>query len=250
MTTEPAVPVPVGPVTVVPRHAMVLAAGLGLRLRPLTDSRPKPLIEVAGKSLLDRTLDRLAEAGVARAVVNLHHKGDMIRRHVSNRTAPEVVFSDESEALLETGGGIARALGLLGPEPFLAINGDIVWLDGAHNTLALLSGRWGEAADALLLTLPTPRALGYQGRGDYFMARDGRLRRRRDHESAPFLFTGIQILHPRLFDGAPPGSFSLNLLYDRAERAGRLFGHRHQGLWAHIGSPEALAEAATLLSGR
>jgi len=229
---------------------MVLAAGLGLGMRPLTESRPKPLIEVAGKTLLDRTLDRLAEAGVERAVVNLHYLGDMIRRHLAPRRAPEVVFSDESEALLETGGGIARALELLGPEPFLALNGDVVWLDGVRNTLELLGGRWDDqTTDALLLAQPTVGAVGYEGRGDYFMAPDGRLRRRRDVEMAPFLFAGIQILHPRLFDGAPAGGFSLNLLYDRAEDAGRLFGQRHEGLWAHVGSPQALAEAEALLNG-
>lgn len=234
----------------VPKRAMVLAAGLGLRLRPLTESLPKPLVEVAGRTLLDRALDRLAEAGVERAVVNLHHLGDMIRRHLAGRRAPEVVFSDESEALLETGGGIARALELLGPDPFLVVNGDVVWLDGAQNTLEKLGGRWNDqAVDALLLAQPTVGAVGYQGRGDYFMTPEGRLRRRRDTELAPFLFAGIQILHPRLFDDVPAGAFSLNLLFDRAEGAGRLFGQRHEGLWAHVGSPHGLAEAEALLSG-
>jgi MurNAc alpha-1-phosphate uridylyltransferase len=234
----------------VPKRAMVLAAGLGLRMRPLTDALPKALVEVAGKTLLDRTLDRLAEAGVERAVVNLHHLGGMIRRHLATRRAPEVVFSDESEALLETGGGIARALELLGHDPFLAVNGDVLWLDGARNTLELLASRWDDqATDALLLAQPTVGAVGYEGRGDYFMAPDGRLRRRRHLEMAPFLFAGIQILHPRLFDGAPAGGFSLNLLYDRAEGAGRLFGQRHEGLWAHVGSPQGVAEAAAVLSG-
>ena len=228
----------------VPRCAMVLAAGLGLRLRPLTETRPKPLIEVTGRALLDHTLDRLAAAGVRHVVANLHYKGEMIRRHLAARREPEVSFSDESEALLETGGGVARALEKLGAEPFLVVNGDVLWQDGVQNTLSLLARRWDEGAmDALLLVQPTVGAIGYEGRGDYFMDPLGGLRRRREGEVTPFLFAGIQILHPRLFDGGPQGSFSLNLLYDRAEQAGRLYGHRHEGLWAHIGAPHSVAEA-------
>ncbi len=231
-----------------PSSAMVLAAGLGLRMRPLTESRPKPLIEVAGKALIDHVLDRLAEAGVGRAVVNLHHMAEMIRRHLAPRRRPEVLFSDEGEALLETGGGVAHALDMLGPEPFLVVNCDVLWRDGVHDTLALLGGRWDDGEmDALLLAQTTVGAIGYEGRGDYFLEPDGRLRRRLDLEIAPFLFAGVQILHPRLFEGAPGESFSLNLLYDRAESAGRLYGQRHEGLWAHVGSPESLARAEAAL---
>ena len=237
--------------SVAPRCAMVLAAGSGKRMRPLSLTRPKPLLQVAGKALLDHTLDRLAEAGVRRVVINLSYKGEMIRDHLAARLAPEVVFRDEGEAPLETGGGVAQALSLLGPEPFLVVNGDILWLDGAENTLALLGRRWDERVmDALLLAEPTISAIGYDGRGDYFMEPDGRLHRRRDSEVAPFAFAGIQILHPGLFDGAPQERFSLNRLYDHAEQAGRLFGQRHEGLWAHVGAPEAVAEAEAALGRR
>lgn len=231
-----------------PKRAMVLAAGLGTRMRPLTETRPKPLIEVAGKALIDHALDSLERAGVEEAVVNLHHFGDMIRAHLAPRRRPAIAFSDESETLLETGGGVAKALERLGPDPFLVVNGDILWLDGAANTLARLGERWMDGRmDALLLLQPTVGALGYAGRGDYDMDAEGLAFRRVEQTIAPFLFAGVQILHPRLFEGAPEGPFSLNLLWDRAERAGRLFGLRHEGPWAHVGTPEAIAEAAAML---
>ncbi len=234
----------------VPESAMVLAAGLGTRLRPLTRNRPKALIEVAGKALIDHALDRLAKAGVRRAVVNLHHLGDQVRSHLAQRRAPEIVFSDESAALLDTGGGIAKALPLLGAAPFLAVNCDALWLDGARDTLTLLARHWdGARMDALLLLQPSVTAIGYDGRGDYHMEPDGVLRRRRELEIAPFVFAGAQMLSPALFSDPPPAPFSVNRLYDRAQAAGRLYGQRHEGLWAHVGRPDAIPLAARMLTG-
>ena len=228
---------------------MILAAGLGLRMRPLTEARPKPLLEVGGRPLIDHALDRLEAAGVRRVVVNLHWKGDMLRAHLAGRRAPAIAFSDESDALLDTGGGVARALPLLGPSPFYVVNGDAFWLNGAQDALQRLAARFGEAgADALLLLHPTVRAIGYSGAGDYHMTADGRLRRRREKEVAPFVFTGVQILSPALLREAPAGAFSLNRLYDRAQAAERLAGLRHDGEWMSLNEPEALAAAEEALA--
>lgn len=226
-----------------PRHAMVLAAGLGLRLRPATAHLPKPLVEVAGRTLLDRALDGLKAAGVTRAVVNTHYLGAMVAHHLAARTAPRIMLSPE-ETLLETGGGIARALTHLGPAPFFAVNGDIAWRDGATPALGRLAGSWGGSVmDALLLIHPVESARGYDGAGDYHIDDRGALRRRSGADSAPFVFTGIQILHPRLFAAAPAGAFPLVRLFDAAEAAGRLFGVVHDGDWFHVGTAEGLAAA-------
>lgn len=228
---------------------MILAAGLGRRMRPLTDSRPKPLIEVRGRALIDYALDRLQAAGVRRVVVNLHWKGDLLRAHLANRRGLDILFSDESEALLETGGGVAQALPLLGDAPFYVVNADVLWLNGAKDALHRLAAAFSaDSTDALLLLHPTVRAIGYCGPGDYHMLPDGRLRRRREGEVAPFVFTGVQILSPALFREAPEGAFSLNLLYDRAQQAGRLFGLRHDGEWMGLNDPEALAAAEEALA--
>jgi len=231
--------------------AMVLAAGLGIRMRPLTDARPKPLVELAGRTLLDRALDRLGEAGVDRVVVNAHYRAEMIARHLEGRQ--EIVLSRE-EVLLETGGGVKAALAHLGDDPFFVVNSDAVWRDGPTPTLGRLAEFWSDAdMDALLLLVPTPAVVGgsINDKGDYHLEPDGRARRRVEGEIAPFLFGGIQILHPRLFDDAPDGPFSLNLLYDRAQAAGRLHGIRHDGEWYHVGTPEDLAAAeAELGNGR
>lgn len=230
-----------------PNTAMVLAAGLGLRMRPLTLDLPKAMVEVKGRSLIDRALDRLKAAGIAKAVVNLHHKGNTLKRHLAQRSDIEIVFSDETELLLETGGGVTRALPLLGSGPFFVVNSDVIWLDAQGDSLHALAAAWDDAAmDALLLMHPTVMAVGYSGMGDFDMAADGRLTRREQRHVAPFLFTGIQLLHPRLFDDAPPGPFSLNRLYDKAAESGRLFGLRHQGIWMDVGTPAGLkaAEAA------
>ncbi len=233
--------------TITPSHAMVLAAGLGLRMRPLTLQRPKPLIAVAGRTMLDRVLDHLATVGVARCVVNTHWLGEAIHRHLAGR--PDIAFSDETE-LLETGGGVLRALPLLGADPFYVCNADIVWTDGPRPALGRLAAAWdGTEMDALLLLQPTATAFGYQGPGDFFVDETGRVTRRRQGEVSPTLFAGVQILHPRLFAGAAPGKFSLNRLYDQAQAAGRLYAIVHDGAWYHIGTPDALAEAEVLIRG-
>ena len=231
----------------VPETAMVLAAGRGERLRPLTDRVPKPLVVVDGITMLGRMLDMLAAAGVRRAVVNTHHLAAQIHSHLESRAKPEIVISDEAE-LLDTGGGIANALGDLGAAPFYAVNTDVVLLDGPEPVLWRMARAWRDhAMDALLLTHRTVRAHGYDGPGDFVLAPEGRLRRRHEHEIVPYLFTGIQLLHPRLFKDCPKGAFSLNRLYDRAAEVGRLHGLAHDGEWLHIGTPASLASAERTL---
>ena len=230
-----------------PRRAMVRAAGLGERMRPLTDHLPKPLIQVQGRSLLDTIFDRLVLAGVPEVVVNLHYLGEMIEAHLAERRQPRVAFSRE-ETRLETGGGVRQALPLLGDDGFFAINGDVCWLDGCTAALRRLAEAWDEAEmDALLLLNPTTHAIGYNGSGDFILSPEGRLRRRREREIAPFVFTGVQMLHPRLFEGTPEGPFSLNLIYDKAAEAERLYGLRHDGKWFHVGTPENLRDVEDAL---
>jgi N-acetyl-alpha-D-muramate 1-phosphate uridylyltransferase len=236
----------------IPHNAMVLAAGFGTRMQPLTAQQPKPLVEVGGKALIDRVLDRLAEARVARAVVNIHHFPDQMRRHLAARTRPQIVISDERGLLLGTGGGIKRALPELGAAPFLLINSDTLWIDGVTPNLQRLAAAFDPATmDALLLLAPTAGSIGYAGRGDFTMAADGRLRKRDERETAPFVYAGAAILSPALFADSPAGEFPLTLLFDRAAAAFRLYGLRLQGLWMHVGSPDAipLAEAAMKATG-
>ncbi len=226
---------------------MVLAAGLGTRMRPLTDKVPKPLVPIAGKALIDHVLDRLADAGVARAVVNVHYMAEQIEQHLDYRTRPQIVISDERGLLLGTGGGVARALPQLGHAPFFHINSDTIWIDGVQPNLARLAEAFdANTMDALLLLAPTAGSIGYAGRGDFAMTPDGRLRKCAEQEIAPFVYAGAAILSPALFDGAPAGEFSLTALFDRAAEAGRLHGLRLEGLWMHVGTPEAVtaAEAA------
>ncbi|MEK9644245.1 MAG: nucleotidyltransferase family protein [Alphaproteobacteria bacterium] len=226
-----------------PTHAMVLAAGLGLRMRPLTETKPKPLIEVAGATMLDRALDRLVAAGVETAVVNTHWLPEQVEAAAARRKAPAIEISRE-DVLLETGGGIAKALPKLGAEAFYAINADIVWRDGAIPALDRLAAAWrDDEMDGLLLLQSTVRATGYSGDGDFLMDPMGRIARRPERVIAPFVFTGIQILHPRLFEGAAVEPFSLNRLYDAAIERERLFGVAHDGDWFHVGTPHAIAEA-------
>lgn len=233
----------------IPDTAMVLAAGLGSRMRPLTDTLPKALVAVGGRPLIDRTLERFEEIGVKRVVINLHHKGGLLRSHLADRRRPALLFSDEGERLLDTGGGVAKALPLLGPAPFYVANGDALWFDAFGNALRRMAGLFEPAEmDALLLLNPTVGAVGYRGLGDFVMLADGHLERRQQNRTAPFVFTGVQLLAPDLFADCPAGAFSLNRLYDRAAGAGRLFGLRHHGDFMAIDTPEALAEAEAALA--
>ncbi len=232
-----------------PRSAIVLAAGLGTRMRPYNGHIPKPLVAVGGKCLIDYGLDRLADAGVERAVVNVHHLADAIERHLAARQKPRIVISDERGALLGTGGGIAKALRQLGDAPFFLVNSDTLWLDGVNPNFTRLAENFDpRSMDALLLLAPTSGSLGYEGRGDYAMLPDGRLRRRGEQEVVPFIYAGAAILTPALFAAAPAGAFPLTLLFDRAGEQGRLFGLRLEGTWMHVGTPEAVAAAETALA--
>jgi MurNAc alpha-1-phosphate uridylyltransferase len=223
----------------VPKSAMVLAAGLGTRLRPVTDHLPKPLVEIAGKPLLHHAIDRLEAAGVERVVVNLHYKGEMIAARLAERRHPKIKLSRE-ETLLETGGGVKNALPLL-DDAFFVVNSDILWLDGLTPALGRLARTFhAKNMDAVLLLQRTISAIGYEGRGDYFLDPLGQPRRRGEREVAPYIFAGVQILHRRLFAEIDDTVFSLKRLYDRAEDAGRLGAIVHDGEWFHVGTPEGL----------
>lgn len=226
----------------VPRTAMIMAAGLGKRMRPLTATRPKPLIEVNGKALLDHVLEKLRLAGVAKVVVNVHYLADAIEAHLLTRAEGlEVVISDERKLLMETGGGMVQAEPLIDSEPFLALNSDNLWIDGPADTIKLLASQWdGAKMDALLLLVPQARAFGHKGMGDFHMDRTGSLRRRERSHVAPFVFTGVQIVSKRLLRDAPEGPFSTNILWDRAIDEGRAFGAVHQGLWFDVGTPQSI----------
>jgi len=233
-----------------PRRGMVLAAGLGTRMRPLTDATAKPLLEVAGRSLLDRALDHLDAAGVETVVVNTHWQAERVRAALAARIRPAIIESHE-ETLLETGGAVVRALPHLGPEPFYVVNGDAFWLDGVTPALARLAAAFDpEACDAVLLVHRAAQVPAYTGRGDFAVDPLGRVRRPREREIVPYLFAGAQLAAPSLFAGAPEGPFSTNLLWDRAIEAGRLTAVVHDGIWLHLSTPEDLAEAERLLSGR
>ena len=234
----------------VPDTAMVMAAGLGKRMRPLTASKPKPLIEVAGKPLLDHVLDRLRAAGVKKVVVNVHYLADVLEAHLA-RSADglEVTISDERSLLLETGGGLVRAQSMIDCDPFLAINSDNLWVDGPADTLKLLASHWdGSKMDALLLLVPHARALNHKGLGDFHLDRAGRLRRRGRSRVAPFVYTGLQIVSKRLLRDAPEGPFSTNLFWDRAIAEGRCYGAVHQGQWFDVGNPEAIRATEQVLA--
>jgi MurNAc alpha-1-phosphate uridylyltransferase len=232
-----------------PNRAIVLAAGLGTRMRPYNGHIPKPLVQIGGKSLIDYSLDRLADAGVQRAVVNVHHLADTLERHLASRTRPQIVISDERDVLLGTGGGIAKALPQLGDKPFYLVNSDTVWLDGVRpNFVRLAEAFDADTMDALLLLAPVTDSIGYSGRGDFAMLPDGRLRRRGENEVVPFVYAGAAILAPALFAGAPQGAFPLTSLFDRADADGRLFGLRLEGVWMHVGTPEAVAAAEAAIA--
>jgi MurNAc alpha-1-phosphate uridylyltransferase len=234
----------------VPRTAMVMAAGLGKRMRPLTASRPKPLVEVAGKPLLDHVLDRLRCAGVEHVVVNVHYLPDALEAHLrTHADGLEVSISDERALLLETGGGLVKAAPLIDCDPFLAVNSDNLWVDGPADTLKLLASQWdGARMDALLLLVPQARAENHKGLGDFHMDRSGRLRRRDRSRVAPYVYTGIQIIAKSLLTDAPDGPFSTNLFWDRAIEAGRCFGAVHQGLWFDVGTPDSIRTTEQVLA--
>jgi MurNAc alpha-1-phosphate uridylyltransferase len=227
-----------------PTSAFVLAAGKGERMRPLTSSLPKPLVRLAGKPLIDHVLDRLAAARITRAVVNVHYLADRIEAHIAGRKTPKITISDERDALLDTGGGVVHALPKLGREPFIIHNSDSVWIEGLGSNLDRLIDAWDDAAmDSLMLVAPVASSIGYDGPGDFQMGATGQLTRQSGARMSPFVFAGVSIAHPRLFDGAPKGRFSLNRVWDRAIDAGRLYGVRLEGTWMHVGTPEAVAAA-------
>jgi MurNAc alpha-1-phosphate uridylyltransferase len=230
--------------SVKPTKAMVLAAGLGVRMRPLTDRMPKPLVRVAGRPLLDHVLDKLGDAGVGEAVVNVHYLPDQIIEQVAARTRPRVTISDERNEVLGTGGGVVKALPLLGHAPFFLVNADTLWIDGVRPNLARLAETFEPSRmDILLLMAPTTSSIGYGGRGDYAMLADGALRKRREHQVVPFVYAGAAIMSPSLFADAPKGVFSLTRMFDRANEQERLFGLRLDGVWMHVGTPDAVQAA-------
>ena len=238
-------PTPMNPPA--PTSAMVLAAGGGERMRPLTETTPKPLLEVAGKALIDHVLDRRADAGGGRAVVNLWHLGAQIERHLAGRAAPRIAFSREA-SLLDTGGGVAKALPLLGAGPFFVLSSDTLWREAGEPALERLAAAWDDGAmDALLLLQPTDTARGFEGAGDFFLAADGGLARRGDARSAPFAYMSVQLMHSRAFEGFGEGAFSNNRVWDRALANRRLFGLAHDGDWFHVGTPENLTATEGLL---
>ena len=233
----------------VPSTAMVMAAGLGKRMRPLTATRPKPLIDVAGRPLLDHVLERLKTAGVAKAVVNVHYLPDALEAHLKSKPSGlEISISDERDQLLETGGGMVKAAPLIDADPFLVVNSDNLWVDGPADTLKLLASHWdSDRMDALLLLVPQARAQNHRGMGDFHMDRHGRLRRRDKSRVAPFVYTGIQMVSKSLLEGAPEGPFSTNILWDKAIEQGRCFGAVHQGLWFDVGTPAAIRQTEAFL---
>ena len=235
----------------VPETAMVMAAGLGKRMRPLTATRPKPLVEVAGRPLIDHVFDRLRGAGVKRAVVNVHYLADALEAHLTRRVSGiEVEVSDEREQLLETGGGLVKARAMIGDKPFLCVNSDNLWIDGPIDAIRLLARQWDDARmDALLLLVPLARAANHGGQGDFHLDSRGRITGRRQRgRLAPFVYTGVQILSPRVIADWPEGPFSLNLFWDRAIEAGRCFGLVHQGLWFDVGTPAAIRKTEAALA--
>ncbi len=234
----------------VPQTAMVMAAGLGKRMRPLTATRPKPLVEVAGTTLLDHVLNHLRKAGVARVVVNVHYLADALEAHLQARAGGlDVIISDERDVLLETGGGLIKARDNIPDDPFLCVNTDNYWVDGPINAIELMAAQWDDTKmDALLLMVPQARAHSHLGRGDFHMDAVGRISRRQPGRIAPFVWTGIQILSKRLLVDPPAAKFSTNVFWDRAIAAGRCFGIVHQGLWFDVGTPAAIPVTEALLA--
>lgn len=233
------------------KTAMILAAGLGLRLRPITNKTPKPLVKVADRTLLDHTIDKLLAIGVKTAIINVHYLGDQIKQHLSKRTDLEIIFSSEADTLLETGGGIKNALEYFGDEPFFACNADVLWLNGPSPVLERMQDYWhDDQMDGLLMLHSTVEAYGYMGNGDFELDSVGRLSRKLEREVTPYLFTGVQILHPRIFGDTPFGAFSLNIIYDKLIKTNRLYGIINDGEWFHIGTPDGLDQAEKYMQHR
>ncbi|XBQ17016.1 MAG: nucleotidyltransferase family protein [Oceanicaulis sp.] len=230
-------------------RAMAMAAGKGTRMRPLTDDRCKALVEVDGHALIDWTLDKFARAGVQTAIVNVHHCADMLENHLGGRTEPEIVISDERARLLETGGGLVKAAPLLGDDPVFVANTDSVWIDGQQSELERLAAAFDpELMDFLLMLSPMGEQLGYAGKGDFFLHEDGRIERRGERDSAPYAYAGVQVMHPRILKGETIDVFSTNLLWDKALKAGRVYGLPMRAYWMHVGDPEARDLAQKRLS--
>lgn len=231
------------------RQGMILAAGLGMRMRPITDQTPKPLVKVCGKALIDHSLDALARAGVEKAAVNVHHLADQLEVHLAQRKAPTVTISDERSCLMDSGGGVKKALEHLTDEPTFLLNADSFWLEGVCPNLPAMARQWDESKmDFLLLLSGMQQAVGYHGSGDFDMDAQGRLTRRKERKIAAFAYCGAAIFHPRVFRDTPDKPFSLNLLFDRAAESGRLHGMRLDGLWLHVGTPESINEAETAIA--
>jgi MurNAc alpha-1-phosphate uridylyltransferase len=228
--------------------AMIMGAGLGTRMRPLTDDRPKPLVLVGGKTLIDHSIDRLVAAGVTRIVVNLHYKAEMLRAHLAQRRDAQIIFSDETDKLLDTGGGVVKAMPHFAGAPFFVINSDSIWVEGKNPVLPAMLAAWDKhSMDGLLLLADMKTAMGYEGTGDFALTANDHVVRARNHAAPHYAYPGVQIVHPRLFQGAPPGAFSTNLMWDRAIAAGTLFGTLMDGVWIHVGTPEARDEAEAYL---
>lgn len=232
-----------------PDTAIVLAAGLGKRLRPITDTIPKPLVKVVGKSLIDWAFDALDTAGIARAVVNVHYLADQMEQHLGSRRSPAITISDERDELLDSAGGIIKALPLIGKKPFYILNADTFWIDGSRPNLVRLAEAWDASKmDILVMVARMDQATGYEGRGDFTVAADGRLQRFREGDASPYIYAGAAITHPHLFEGKPVAAASLNRYFDEAISAGRLFGMPMQGHWLTVGTPEAIGEAEAVIA--
>jgi len=230
--------------------AMVMAAGLGKRMRPLTATRPKPLVTVAGKALIDHCFDRLAAGGIRTVVVNVHYLADSLEAHLEAASYPfEIRISDERETLLETGGGLVKALPLIDRDPFFSVNSDTLWVDGPRSIFDMLRSNWDDRRmDALLMLVPHVRTYNYRGPGDFHLDQRGMVTRRRPARLAPFVYSGTQLLSKRLLRDAPQGAFSTNILWDRAIEEGRLYGIVHEGLWLDVGTPQAIAPTEAVLT--
>lgn len=231
-----------------PKKAMLLAAGLGQRMRPVTNTIPKPMVKVGGKCLIDWTLDSLPAGGVTEAVVNVHYLAPLLVRHLASRATPRVVISDETDRLMDTGGGVAKALPLLGGEPFFVCNCDAIILDGAVPAARRVASAWSDALDVLMLVQPRDTAHGFDGAGDFFVDETGRMTRRGTALAAPYVYAGLFLMHPRAMAGTAVEPFSLNRVWDKAIAADRMRAIVHDGRWFHVGTPEAIGETEALLA--